>query len=103
MHGQCRFRDDDLSAGNYRELHIIKCLLTEHGLRRILEEVLDCRRDIVSYDFTLQKVIDVDRLLDGLPNIERIDEDCWNLRNSRDQIMELHIENNYFSCYTTAI
>uniref|UniRef100_A0A1I7X1I6 F-box domain-containing protein n=1 Tax=Heterorhabditis bacteriophora TaxID=37862 RepID=A0A1I7X1I6_HETBA len=80
MSGASHFCDDDLIAGNYRRLSLKKCPLSEHGLRRILEEVLDCRRDFDEYNFTLQKIIDVDRLLDGLPNIQKITERRWTLR-----------------------
>uniref|UniRef100_A0A1I7WIN5 FBA_2 domain-containing protein n=1 Tax=Heterorhabditis bacteriophora TaxID=37862 RepID=A0A1I7WIN5_HETBA len=66
-------------------------------------EILECRRNTGLYEFHVQHPIDVDRLLNGLPNIERIDEQRWNFRNSRDQIMQLLIVRNYFHCKASSM
>uniref|UniRef100_A0A1I7WGG5 F-box domain-containing protein n=1 Tax=Heterorhabditis bacteriophora TaxID=37862 RepID=A0A1I7WGG5_HETBA len=95
IHGLCHFSDDDLSAGNYRWQRLINCCLSEHALRRIIEEVLECKRDIECYTFKVQKRIDVDRLLDGLPNIQKITERQWTLRDIKDQVMKLSIVNEF--------
>uniref|UniRef100_A0A1I7W6E5 Uncharacterized protein n=1 Tax=Heterorhabditis bacteriophora TaxID=37862 RepID=A0A1I7W6E5_HETBA len=81
--GKCDFFDDDLSATEYVFVPLERCHISECALRRFLEDLFECRRDIVNIYVTLQKKIDVDRLLNNLPSIEKTSEREWNLRNIR--------------------
>uniref|UniRef100_A0A1I7WW93 Uncharacterized protein n=1 Tax=Heterorhabditis bacteriophora TaxID=37862 RepID=A0A1I7WW93_HETBA len=74
LYGYCDFSDDDLSAADYKFLYLERCCLSEHGLRRLLEDSLEGRRDIGCYEFKLQHDIDVDCLLRDLPNIAKIED-----------------------------
>uniref|UniRef100_A0A1I7WBM7 RNA polymerase II transcription factor B subunit 5 n=1 Tax=Heterorhabditis bacteriophora TaxID=37862 RepID=A0A1I7WBM7_HETBA len=96
--GECDFSDDDSSSTDYKTLCLERCRISEYALRRFHEELLDCSRKIYAFEVKLQDEIDVDRLLSALPNIERIGERQWNLRNIRDEIMEIRIENDKYSC-----
>uniref|UniRef100_A0A1I7WVA1 F-box only protein 22 n=1 Tax=Heterorhabditis bacteriophora TaxID=37862 RepID=A0A1I7WVA1_HETBA len=80
--GVCDFSDEDLEAGRYLYLYLDQCSISEHGLRRILKELLECKRHIGECYFGLRHAINVDRLLDGLPNLKTGDSH-WNLRNTR--------------------
>uniref|UniRef100_A0A1I7WHG9 Uncharacterized protein n=1 Tax=Heterorhabditis bacteriophora TaxID=37862 RepID=A0A1I7WHG9_HETBA len=82
----------------YSTLCLERCRISEYALRRFHEEMLDCRREIYAFEVKLQDEINVDRLLSALPNIERILERQWNLRNIRGEIMEIRIENDRYSC-----
>uniref|UniRef100_A0A1I7WU39 Uncharacterized protein n=1 Tax=Heterorhabditis bacteriophora TaxID=37862 RepID=A0A1I7WU39_HETBA len=68
------FSDDDLSAIHYRLLYLERCCLSEDALRRLLEDIVDGRRNIFIYEFNLQNNIDVERLLKDLPKTERTAE-----------------------------
>uniref|UniRef100_A0A1I7W855 F-box/LRR-repeat protein n=1 Tax=Heterorhabditis bacteriophora TaxID=37862 RepID=A0A1I7W855_HETBA len=46
LDGYCDFSDDDLSAADYKCLHLGRCCLSEHALRRLLKDSLEGRRDI---------------------------------------------------------
>uniref|UniRef100_A0A1I7WWZ0 FBD domain-containing protein n=1 Tax=Heterorhabditis bacteriophora TaxID=37862 RepID=A0A1I7WWZ0_HETBA len=81
LEGFCDFSDDDLSAIHYRLLYLEQCCLSEDALRRLLEDIVDGRRNIFIYEFNLQNNIDVERLLKDLPKTERTAEGWWNLWN----------------------
>uniref|UniRef100_A0A1I7WYG4 Ig-like domain-containing protein n=1 Tax=Heterorhabditis bacteriophora TaxID=37862 RepID=A0A1I7WYG4_HETBA len=84
---------------DFRLLLLHRCHISECALRIFIEDVLECRRDIMCLNVIVQKSIDVDRLLSDLPNIERVEEGRWNLRNLRGRIMKLMIRNDHFLCY----
>uniref|UniRef100_A0A1I7WSA6 F-box domain-containing protein n=1 Tax=Heterorhabditis bacteriophora TaxID=37862 RepID=A0A1I7WSA6_HETBA len=70
----CDFSDDDLFAGKYKNIELIRFSVFERALRRILDETLECNCCIESCYFGLRNAIDVDRLTSGLPHLVKMAE-----------------------------
>uniref|UniRef100_A0A1I7WAM0 Endonuclease/exonuclease/phosphatase n=1 Tax=Heterorhabditis bacteriophora TaxID=37862 RepID=A0A1I7WAM0_HETBA len=89
------FNDEFFWMGSVRKQGTTDVCISENAAYRntVSGEFL---RKYWSVDVTLirtnskfKRSIDVDRLLDGQPNIESTEEGRWSLRNIRDQIMQL--------------
>uniref|UniRef100_A0A1I7WR23 DUF295 domain-containing protein n=1 Tax=Heterorhabditis bacteriophora TaxID=37862 RepID=A0A1I7WR23_HETBA len=100
LHGECDFSDDDLSAMDFRLLFLHRCHISECALRIFIEVMFTpVGTSCVSLAIFLKRnkeENDLGCVGVDLPNIERVKEGRWNLRNLRGRIMKLMIRNYHF-------
>uniref|UniRef100_A0A1I7WJS0 Cyclic nucleotide-binding domain-containing protein n=1 Tax=Heterorhabditis bacteriophora TaxID=37862 RepID=A0A1I7WJS0_HETBA len=76
------------------------CGITEHILRQIIEDWVECKKEVPDYFFHELGDVNVELILSGIPNIICRSQNLWTLTNSKDQTGCIYIYGDEFRLYT---